>query len=148
MPDDRLEVVDVEAHGIEVAVPADDVERMVVEHDLVDAVVLLHQDGEIAHLVVGAQLQRTPDVALRVRRALDQLAELVAVALGPAHVAAALEDHESFGCSVPKSKLEAVHDAAVDHDVVAFADGRLPKIDSSVPLPFATYTTSSACALR
>ena len=65
--DDRLEVVDVEGPGIEVAVPADHIERMMVEHDLVDSVILLHQDREIPRLVVRAQRGRAADVALAVR---------------------------------------------------------------------------------
>ena len=52
--DDRLEVVDVERPRIEISVPADDVERMMVEHELVDSVVLLHENREISHLVVGS----------------------------------------------------------------------------------------------
>src|SRR5688572_32873321 len=40
-PYDRLEVVNVERPRIEVAVPTHDVERVVVEHDLVDPVRLL-----------------------------------------------------------------------------------------------------------
>src|SRR6266576_4534934 len=50
-PDDRLEIADVERPWIEISVPANDVQRMVIENDLVDAVVLLHQNREISHLV-------------------------------------------------------------------------------------------------
>ena len=79
-PDDRLEVVDVERPRIEVAVPADDIERMMIEHQLVDRVVLLDQDRELALLVARLELLRPADVALRERRALEQLPVLVAVA--------------------------------------------------------------------
>ena len=111
--DDRLEVVDVEDPGIEVAVPADHVERMVVEHQLVDRVVLLDQEREIALLVVRPELQRTPDVALGVGRAFEQLAELVAVALGEADVPAALEDQE-LGRAAGEIQPPAMQDVAVD----------------------------------
>ena len=50
-PDDRLEVVDVERPRIEEAVPAHDVERVVVEHHFGEAVVLLDDDREVALLV-------------------------------------------------------------------------------------------------
>src|SRR3954471_24448624 len=91
---DRLEVVDVERPRIEVSVPADDVERMVVENKLVQAVVLLNQQTKVAHLVVGSKLDRAADVALGVWRALLELTELVSISLGPAHMAAALHDEE------------------------------------------------------
>src|SRR6185503_13371099 len=88
--DDRLEVADVERPRIEVAVPADDVEWMMVEDQLVDPVILLYQKSKVAHLVVRGQLERAPNVALGVRRTFLELAELVAVALGPPHVATTL----------------------------------------------------------
>src|SRR4051794_7657101 len=93
-PDDRLEVADVERPRVEVAVPADDVEWMMVENELVDAVVLLDEELEVAHLVVGVQHERTADVALGVWRALLELAELVPIALGPANVPAAFHDEQ------------------------------------------------------
>src|SRR3954463_13778198 len=95
-PDDRLEVADVERPRVEVAVPADDVEWMMVENELVDAVVLLDEELEVAHLVVRVEDERTPDVSLRIRCAFLQLAELVAIPLRPPHVSAAFHD-EQFG---------------------------------------------------
>src|SRR3982751_2634294 len=92
--DNWLEVVNVERPRVEVAVPADDVERMVVEDELVQAVVLLHEELEVTHLVVRLQLDGPTDVTLGVRRALLQLTELVSIALRPADVPAALHDQE------------------------------------------------------
>ena len=57
---DRLEVPDIERPRIEVSVPPDDVERMVVEDELVDSVVLLHVEGEVAFLVDGLQVAGSP----------------------------------------------------------------------------------------
>src|SRR5207247_427414 len=88
---DRLEVVDVERPRIEMPVPSDDVERMVIQRDLVEPIVLLHDEREFALLVVRGEIRRTPDVTLAVRRAFLELAELVAIPLGPANVSAALE---------------------------------------------------------
>src|SRR5438132_4491988 len=104
-PDDRLEVADVERPRIEVPVPSDDVERVVVENELIDAVVLLHEQTEVAHLVVRVELERAANVALGVRRPFLELAELVAVALGPPHVPAALE-HEKL--RLPGRLVEAI----------------------------------------
>ena len=110
---------------------------MVVEHDLVEPVVLLDQDGKVAHLVVRCELGRPADVALAVGRALDELAELVAIALGPAHVPAALH-HQQLGRLGPEIEPVAVQDAAVDDEIVALADraGRRTRV-SSVPAPLA-----------
>src|SRR5687767_11088563 len=41
--DDRLEVHDVECPWIEISIPADHIERMVVQHQLIDSVVLLYE---------------------------------------------------------------------------------------------------------
>ena len=94
---------------------------MVVEDDLVEPVVLLHQDREVALLVVGAERGGPADVALAVGRALDQLAELVPVALGPAHVPAALHDEE-LGLLAAQVEPPAVQDAPVDDEVVALVE--------------------------
>src|SRR5947208_7975830 len=103
--DDRLEVVDVERPRIEVAVPADYIERMVIENDLVCRLLLDKKNREISHLVDGIDEGWPPDVALRVRRSLLQLAEFIAITLWPAHRSAAFEDENL--------RLFAVHVEAV-----------------------------------
>src|SRR5688500_16834626 len=70
---DGLEVVDVEGPGIEVPVPAYNVERMMVQDDLVEPIVLLDQNPEVPPFVVGPKLGGAADVALAVGRPLDQL---------------------------------------------------------------------------
>ncbi len=117
--DDRLEVVDVERPRVEVPVPSDHIERMVIEDDLVEAVVLLHQDREVALLVVSAELRRPTDVPLAVRSTLDQLAELVPIPLGPAHVAAAFH-HQQLRLLAAEIQAPAMQDAPVNDEVVAF----------------------------
>src|SRR5512143_1734773 len=92
--DDRLEVVDVERPRIEVPIPPDDVEWMVIENELVHSVILFDQEPEVAHLVVRVELQRPANVALRIWRALLQLSELIAIALRPTHVPAAFHDEQ------------------------------------------------------
>src|SRR6478672_5407227 len=132
--DDRLEVVDVERPRVELAVPPDDVERMMIEDDLVQSVVLLHDDAEVAHLVVRLQLARHADVALRVRRALDELAELVAVPLGWADVPAPFHDQQLRRL---RGAIEAVamHDATVDDEIVTLPEGEIAVLRLEVPLP-------------
>ena len=117
---DGLEVVDVEGPGIEVTIPSDDVERMVVENEFVDGVVLLDQQAKVALLVVGTELGGAANIAFGVGRALEQLPEFIAIALGPANVAPALEYHE---LGWPRGGVQAppMQDIPVDHDVVALA---------------------------
>src|ERR1700730_12539166 len=117
-PHDRLEIVDVERPGIEVSVPTHDVERMMVQHDLVDPVVLFHQNRKVSHLIDRLDERRAPDVALGVRSALDQLSEFIAIPLGPPHVSPALEDNELrlLGFQV---EFVAMQNAAVDDEIVA-----------------------------
>src|SRR5687768_778045 len=87
----RLEIVDAERPRIEVSVPADDVERMMVEHQFVDRAVLLDQDRKVTPLIARGQLCGTPDVTLAIRRAFEELTEFVAIALRPPHVSTTLE---------------------------------------------------------
>src|SRR5690349_20047070 len=122
--DDRLEVVDVEDPRVEVAVPSHDVERMVIENELVERVVLLDEDAEVAPLVVRLELDGPADVALAVRRTFEQLAELVAIPLGPPNVAAALEDDE-LRRSLRGIELPAMQDIAMDNDVVSLHIGEV-----------------------
>src|SRR5262245_49908572 len=111
--DDRLEIVDAEDPRIEVAVPADDVERVVIEDQLVQRVVLFDEDAEVAFLVVRVELNRPTNVALAIRRTLEQLAEFVAIALRPPNVAARFEDHQ-LGLFSTVFELPAMRDVAVD----------------------------------
>ena len=87
------------------------------------------------------------DVALGVRRALLELAELVAIPLGRTDVPAAL-DHEQLRLLARRVELVAVQNAAVDDEVVALPERQVAEHRLERPLPFATYTNSSACALR
>src|SRR5688572_11476259 len=121
--DNGLEVVDVERPRVEVAVPSDDIERMMVEHDLVQSIVLLHHQRVLAFLVERREVRGAANVALRVWRALLQLTELIAIPLRPADVAAAFE-HEELVVDLPVHP-EAVEDAAMDDEIVALAIRKL-----------------------
>src|SRR4029079_12184631 len=80
-PNDRLEIHDVERPRIEISIPANDIERMVIQHELVDSVVLLYIQGKVTLLVVRLKRQWPANVTLRVRRALYKLAEFVSISL-------------------------------------------------------------------
>ena len=81
-PGDRLEVVDVERPRVEVAVPADDVERVVVDLVVLVAVADADLEAELAALAVRLELGRRVDVPVVERRVLHQLPVLVPVPLG------------------------------------------------------------------
>ena len=78
---------------------------------------------------------RPADIPLAVGRAFDQLAELVAVPLGPADVSPALHD-EQLGRLAAQVEPPAVDDAAVDDQIVALADraGRRTRLQRPRPL--------------
>src|SRR5262245_3822400 len=97
---------------------------MVVEYELVDSVVLLYEQPEITHLVVRLDLEWAPDVALPVGRAFLESAELVAVTLGPAKVPATFKDYK-LRLVLLHVQLVAMQDAAMDDDVVTFAEGEV-----------------------
>ena len=90
-PGDRLEVGDVEGVRPEVAVPADDVERVVRVVVGRQPAAHLDVDPEVAFVRPGGDLVGQPDVALRVRGVLEQLAVVVAVALRRLDLGRALE---------------------------------------------------------
>ena len=79
-PGDRLEVTDVERPRIDVAVPADDVERVVVEHVGLEAVLDPELDDVLAAVRVRLELDWRMQVAVVVGSVLEQLAVLVPVA--------------------------------------------------------------------
>ena len=86
-----LEVGDVERVRVDVAVPADDVERVVVEHVVLVAAAHAHLDQVLAALAVGRERRRRAEVALGERRVLEQLAVAVAVAVGGLDLARRVE---------------------------------------------------------
>jgi hypothetical protein len=113
---DRLEVVDRERPRVEVAVPADHVERVVVDPVGLVAVADAHLDLVVALVAVGVQRRRRVDVAVVVRRALEQLAVLVAVTLRDLDQARRLEDEVAL---LVRLGDEAVRRAARDDEIVA-----------------------------
>ena len=96
-PGDRLEVRDVEGERPQVAVPAHDVER--VGGDVVGRVPSTRPDDDRPVALVRARLAELgdADVALRVRRMLQQLAVVVAVPLGRLDLGRALEVQHPLG---------------------------------------------------
>ena len=78
---DRLEVADVEPERPEVAIPADDVERVMAVVVGGDPVGRADMDDEIAFVGPRRDVLGIVQVALRVRGVFEQLAVVVAVAL-------------------------------------------------------------------
>lgn len=63
-PNDWLEIVNVERPRIEHPIPANDVERVVIEDELLQSVELLDDDGKVAEFVEGLELAWHANVAL------------------------------------------------------------------------------------
>ena len=53
---------------------------MVVEHEFVEGIVLLHDDRELPFLIARRHMLGAPDIALGERRTLEHLPEVIAVA--------------------------------------------------------------------
>jgi DNA-binding Lrp family transcriptional regulator len=79
--DHRLEVVNVERVGVDVPVPADDVQRVVVQAEALIATADAHHELVLAGLAMTDQLGRRMEVALRVGSMLQQLPVAVAIAV-------------------------------------------------------------------
>ncbi len=116
----RLEVRDVERVRVHVAVPPDDVERVVVEHVVLVAAPDAHLDLVLAPVAVREQLGRRVEVALRERRVLEQLPVAVAVAVRGLDLARRVEGKPALR----PVEAEAVGRPARDHDVVVPAVGQ------------------------
>ena len=114
---DRLEIADVEDVGVQVAVPAHHVERMVVVVIARELTSGLDVDAEVARLRVRRLVGRDADVAMVIRRMLHELAVLVAVAARRFDLTGRLQpQHPLVG---PGGRVQAPRRADGDDEVVA-----------------------------
>ena len=144
-PGDRLEVVDVERVRPQVAVPADDVERMMAVEVAGHPAARLDADLERAPLVVRLQHVRRPDVALAVGSALDELAVTVAVAGRRLQVpAGGLDDEHPL--VAPAIREDAPEDAGGDDQVVVRAVAQRSEL--AVQDPLAVVNEDQLVAVR
>ena len=150
---DRHEVLDVERVGVEAAVPADDVERVrgvgqPGADDARRAVAAVLDE----HLDVGAvldeRLLRAVQVALAVRRVLEELAEAGEVALGRRDVAVRLDGVEPGDSPSTSPGASGASSRAGRSRSRRGGRSSTPKLVSTVPVPSSTYTHSSPTALR
>src|SRR6185503_1994286 len=98
----------------DVAVPADDVERVVVEDVVLVAAADAHLEVVLAALAMGLERGRRMEVAVRERRVLEQLAVAVAVAVRRLDLARRVEGQPALRAV----EAEAIGGTARDHDVV------------------------------
>src|SRR4029453_10937055 len=106
---------DVEGPRVDVPVPADDVERVVVEDVGLEAVLDAHLDDVLASVTVRPELDRRVAVGVVVGRVLEQLPVLVPVATRDLDQSRRGEDD----MSLLSLRREAVGRSARDDDVVA-----------------------------
>ena len=130
---DRLEVVDVEGEWPQVAVPPDQVERVVGVVIGSHPPASLDLDHEISGLEVGRHLLGRADVALAVRGVLEQLAVLVAVAPRRLDLRRALQPEHPLRVAI---RDEAIGRPDGDHQVVprAVGDRAEDRLESPAPL--------------
>ncbi len=107
---------------------------MMIEHEFIDRIVLLHHQRMITALVVGSKLPGSPDVALAVRRTLDELPHLVAIPLRPADVPAALH-HEELDRTGGVIEMPTMQDVAVQHHVIALTHRQVAECRLQHPRP-------------
>jgi hypothetical protein len=120
----RLEVVDVEAVRIDVAVPPDDVERVVIQDEALQPAPRAHDQLVRSGLAVGLQRRRRVEVALGERRVLQQLAVAVAIAARRLDLAGRVERQPGLRTAVHP---HPVGRAARDHDIVVARVGQRPE---------------------
>ena len=89
-----------------------------IEDQLIERIVLFDEDAKVTLLVVRPKLDRPSNVALAVRRSLEQLTEFVAVALGPADMPTRLE-HEQLRLLSAIIELPAMRDVPVDNYIIS-----------------------------
>ena len=79
---DRFEILDVKDPGIQIPIPANHVERVVIQNMFAEPVTHFDAHFKIAAFRVCFQLFGQPDIALRIGRMLKELPEFVAIAFG------------------------------------------------------------------
>src|SRR4029079_5415907 len=97
-------------------VPTTHIEGVMIDHRFRQHAALANHHDEFAALVDDRQAFGAADVALGKRRALHQLAKLVAIPLRSAEVADALNDEYSSLAGVPANPMD---NSPWDDDIVA-----------------------------
>ena len=82
---DRFEILGVKCERINVAVPTDDIERMMSHRYAGPARAVLNQDFRVLFLVDCIELSRAVKIALRIRRSHFDLAFLIQITLRNSH---------------------------------------------------------------
>lgn len=118
---DRLELMDGEGVGIDVAVPADDIERVVEVVIGIDDVLFFDVKQELALLVVRGEVLGLANVALAEWRVLLELPDGVAVAFGRYDGAERFDDEEAVVGGV---EMQLVGGAARNDDIIAVLEGQ------------------------
>ena len=114
-----LKVPRIKGVGVVVAVPSDHVKGVRGIDHVVDEALLFYLDGEFTQSVGGRQVGRAAQVALAEGRMLEELAKLVAVALGRQDGRPRLGNEQSV---VGRIEGDLVDGSARNHQVVPIAE--------------------------
>src|ERR671924_263799 len=117
----RLEIVDVEGVGVDVAVPADHVQGVIVEPVVLEAAAHPDDQLEVPRLAMGLEVLGRMQVAMRERRRLEQLPVAVPVAIRGLELARRVEDEHQLSLVL---EAEPVGGPPRDDDVVVLAVGQ------------------------
>src|SRR6266540_5034288 len=116
---DWLKVFDVEDPRIKITIPANDIERMVIQDMLSKPVAYLDAHFKIAAFSMCLKLFRRANVALRVWRMFEQLTEFVSIAFRGFDLRGVLDCKKACLLTI---KLHLPSCPKGNHDVVAFAE--------------------------
>ena len=119
-----LEIVDVERHRVDGAVPADDVPRMMVEH--VPAHVVRALQPDLRSTVAGGERIGTVEIAFAVRGDLGELSVARAVAIGDIDETGDFHAKDAHVGEIVE--VDAVDGAARDDDVVVLLEGETAEL--------------------
>ncbi len=140
----RLEVGDVERPGIDEAIPADDVERVIVED--IGLVASPHPDRHpiLTRLIMSLQLHRAMHITVVVGSMLEKVAVFVPISPGRLDLSGADEYQQPMLTFAD----EAISAAPRDDDVIALAIGQVAEDRLDAPDPSWTNRTSSPSPFR
>ena len=113
---DRFEILRVERERINVAVPADDIERIMRHRHAGPARAIFHQNLGVFFFVDRVELGRPVKIALGIRRAHFDLAFLIQIAFRNSHRPDRFENQIIFLFNLVRN--EPVSDSARNHDVI------------------------------
>jgi hypothetical protein len=147
-PGDRLEVADGEAERPQVAIPADQVERVMRVVVGGDAIGAPHLDRELTTVLARCHELRRMDVALGIRGVFEQLPVVVAVALGRLDLRGRLEVQDALGRALVRVQSPGRPDRQDEVVARAVAERTEDRVADAGPLVDEEHLVGDAVAVE